>query len=178
MKLLIRNLARSTTEAELRKLFEAHGTVQSCTLVIDKKTDSSKGFGFVEMPKPGEAKAAAKSLNGKDLAGNKIRVKKAESKQNTDNHPDAETDKKTTTQDPLHGITLEKIVTKLEEKYGWEELGSRINIKCFTSDPSISSSLKFLRKTSWAREKVETLYLNTSWSVENVWELARSKKNK
>ncbi len=80
MKLLIRNLARTTTEAELRTLFEAHGAVQSCTLVIDKKTGGSKGFGFVEMPKPGEAKAAIKTLNGKDVAGNKIRVKKAESK--------------------------------------------------------------------------------------------------
>lgn len=80
MKLLIRNLARTTTEVELRTLFEAHGVVQSCTLVIDKKTGGSKGFGFVEMPKPGEAKAAIKTLNGKDVAGNKIRVKKAEPK--------------------------------------------------------------------------------------------------
>ncbi len=77
MKLLIRNLARTTTEAELRTLFEAHGAVQSCTLVIDPKTGGSKGFGFVEMPKPGEAKAAIKTLNGRDVAGNKIRVKKA-----------------------------------------------------------------------------------------------------
>ena len=63
-------------------------------------------------------------------------------------------------QDPLHGITLKMVVTELEEKYGWEELGRRINIKCFTSDPSISSSLEFLRKTPWARQKVEALYLN------------------
>lgn len=63
-------------------------------------------------------------------------------------------------QDPLHGITLKMIVTELEEKYGWEELGRQINIKCFTHDPSISSSLKFLRKTPWARQKVEALYLN------------------
>lgn len=66
-------------------------------------------------------------------------------------------------QDPLHGITLKAIVTQLEEKYGWEELGKRINIRCFTHDPSINSSLKFLRKTPWAREKVETLYLKTQW---------------
>ena len=83
MKLLIRNLARTTTEAELRAMFEAHGTVQSCTLVIDKETGNSKGFGFIEMPRPGDAKAAMKSLNGKDVAGNKIRVKKAEPKQDT-----------------------------------------------------------------------------------------------
>ncbi len=68
------------------------------------------------------------------------------------------------TQDPLHGLTLKVIVTQLVEEYGWEELGSRITIKCFTNDPSISSSLKFLRKTPWAREKVEALYLNTQWS--------------
>ncbi|MDH5259749.1 MAG: RNA-binding protein [Gammaproteobacteria bacterium] len=80
MKLLIRNLARTTTEAELRTMFEAHGTVQSCNLVIDKETGSSKGFGFVEMPKPGDAKAAMKNLNHKDVDGNRIRVKKAEDK--------------------------------------------------------------------------------------------------
>jgi len=63
-------------------------------------------------------------------------------------------------QDPLHGVTLKMIVTELEEKYGWEELGRRIKIKCFTDDPSINSSLKFLRKTPWARQKVEALYLS------------------
>jgi RNA recognition motif-containing protein len=78
MKLLIRNLSRSTTEQELRNIFEAHGTVQSCTLVIDKDTGNSKGFGFIEMPKLGEAKVAANTLNGMDIAGSKIRVKKAE----------------------------------------------------------------------------------------------------
>lgn len=77
MKLLIRNLARNITEAELRAMFEAYGTVQSCSLVMDKKTDSSKGFGFIEMPKPGEAKAAMKILNGKEFEGKIIRVKKA-----------------------------------------------------------------------------------------------------
>jgi len=62
--------------------------------------------------------------------------------------------------DPLHGVTLEMAVTFLVEKFGWEELGRRINIKCFTNDPSISSSLKFLRKTPWARAKVEALYVS------------------
>jgi RNA recognition motif-containing protein len=80
MKLLIRNLARTTTEAELKSLFETHGKVQSCTLVMDSKTGLSKGFGFVEMPKPGEAKAAMKSTNGSELNGSTIRVKKAEDK--------------------------------------------------------------------------------------------------
>ncbi len=80
MKILIRNLARSTTESTIRDMFATHGTVQSCTLVMDKKSGLSKGFGFVEMPKPGEAKAAIKSLNGMDVDGNKIRVKKAEPK--------------------------------------------------------------------------------------------------
>ncbi len=60
---------------------------------------------------------------------------------------------------PLHGLTLEKIVTELADYYGWEGLGERINIRCFTHDPSVGSSLKFLRKTPWAREKVESLYL-------------------
>ncbi len=62
-------------------------------------------------------------------------------------------------QDPLHGITLKMIITELEQKLGWQELGQQINIKCFTNDPSVSSSLKFLRKTPWARSKVEALYL-------------------
>ena len=60
---------------------------------------------------------------------------------------------------PLHGMTLEKIVTELADYYGWEGLGERINIRCFTHEPSVGSSLKFLRKTPWAREKVESLYL-------------------
>ena len=59
----------------------------------------------------------------------------------------------------LHGMTLEKIVTALADYYGWEGLSERINIRCFTHDPSVESSLKFLRKTPWARDKVENLYL-------------------
>lgn len=78
MKLLIRNLARETTEAELKSLFQEFGTVQKCNLVMDQATGSSKGFGFVEMQKPGAAKAAVKTLNNKDINGQKIRVKKAE----------------------------------------------------------------------------------------------------
>ena len=60
---------------------------------------------------------------------------------------------------PLHGKTLEAIVTELAAHYGWDELGMRIPVRCFTHDPSVGSSLKFLRKTPWAREKVEGLYL-------------------
>ncbi|MBT3188423.1 MAG: DUF2132 domain-containing protein [Anaerolineae bacterium] len=60
---------------------------------------------------------------------------------------------------PLHGITLKQIVTELVDHYGWEELGARINIRSFNHDPSLKSSLKFLRRTPWAREKVEELYL-------------------
>ena len=80
MKLLIRNLSRTTTEADLQTMFESSGIVQSCNLVMDKETGKSKGFAFVEMPSPGEAKAAMKSLNGRNVAGSKIRVKKAEDK--------------------------------------------------------------------------------------------------
>ena len=65
------------------------------------------------------------------------------------------------TNNPLHGVKLADIVTFLEKKYGWEELGKRIKIKCFTTNPSVKSSLTFLRKTPWAREKVERLYLKT-----------------
>ena len=63
---------------------------------------------------------------------------------------------------PLHGLTLEMILNRLVEDFGWEELGQRIRINCFTSDPSIASSLKFLRKTPWARSKVEQLFLDSA----------------
>ena len=62
---------------------------------------------------------------------------------------------------PLHGITLEMIVNQLVEQYGWAELGKRIPVKCFNENPSIKSSLKFLRQTAWARKKVEDLYLKS-----------------
>lgn len=62
---------------------------------------------------------------------------------------------------PLHGVTLEKMITELEDYYGWQQLALHIDINCFKSDPSIKSSLKFLRKTPWARTKVECLYLST-----------------
>ncbi len=68
---------------------------------------------------------------------------------------------------PLHGITLETILVHLVEQYGWEELGRRITIKCFTDDPSIKSSLKFLRRTPWARKKVEDLYLKSAKKISN-----------
>jgi uncharacterized protein (DUF2132 family) len=61
---------------------------------------------------------------------------------------------------PLHGITLEQVVNELVAALGWEELGRRVPVRCFTNDPSVSSSLKFLRRTPWARAAVETLYLD------------------
>ena len=63
------------------------------------------------------------------------------------------------TKNPLHGMTLEKIVNCLVERYGWEKLGKHINIRCFNNNPSVKSSLKFLRKTPWARKKVEDFYI-------------------
>jgi uncharacterized protein (DUF2132 family) len=62
---------------------------------------------------------------------------------------------------PLHGITLETVLTRLVAQYGWEELGRRVKVRCFTSDPSIASSLKFLRRTPWARKEVEDLYVRS-----------------
>jgi len=92
MKLLVRNLPRNITEDDLNDMFEDYGTVQSCTIITDKNTGVSKGFGFVEMPKSGDAKAAAISLNGRDIDGNKIRVKKAEAKEHTASSRNPETD--------------------------------------------------------------------------------------
>ena len=67
--------------------------------------------------------------------------------------------------DPLHGITLKMIVTELVEHFGWEKLGEKIPINCFTKAPSINSSLKLLRKTPWARKKVETLYIRSLFAM-------------
>lgn len=89
MKLLVRNLARTISETELKEMFEAFGNVQYCNLVLDEKSKTSKGFGFVEMPKSGQAKAAMKNLNGKEFSGKIIRVKKAEDKIETKNEDNA-----------------------------------------------------------------------------------------
>jgi len=62
---------------------------------------------------------------------------------------------------PLHGVTLEQVVTRLVEHYGWEMLAQKVSINCFKNNPAVKSSLKFLRKTPWAREKVEKLYIST-----------------
>lgn len=70
-------------------------------------------------------------------------------------------DNNTTNKDPLHGMTLKAIVTELQGKYGWDKLGQLVKIKCFTTDPSLNSSLKFLRKMPWARKEVEDLYLRS-----------------
>ncbi len=78
MKIIVRNLARETTQAELLALFQAQGRVQSCTVVMDAVTGGSKGFGFVNMPVPHEAKAAIRTLNNLELGGSRIRVKKAQ----------------------------------------------------------------------------------------------------
>jgi uncharacterized protein (DUF2132 family) len=69
---------------------------------------------------------------------------------------------------PLHEVTLERVVTRLADHYGWDGLAQRIDINCFKSDPSIKSSLKFLRKTQWARDKVESLYIST-FEKKSVW---------
>jgi len=78
MKILIRNLPRTLSENNLNELFKEYGEIQSCSLVLDKTTGESKGFGFVEIAKVGDAKAAIQALNGKPVNGNKIRVKKAD----------------------------------------------------------------------------------------------------
>lgn len=74
--------------------------------------------------------------------------------------------------DPLQGVTLKMILTELVEQYGWDEMGKNIDIRCFTHDPSMSSSLKFLRRTPWARDKVEEMYLR--WKLENLEESGNS----
>ena len=78
---------------------------------------------------------------------------------------------------PLHGLTLEMILNDLTAYYGWEELGRRIDIRCFNQDPSIASSLKFLRRTPWARAQVEALYLETVRNLPNTASTATNRKN-
>ena len=75
---------------------------------------------------------------------------------------------------PLHGKTLEMILNALVTHYGWQELGERIRINCFIADPSIKSSLKFLRRTPWARKKVEELYITTPYLI-NIKDLSQNK---
>lgn len=70
---------------------------------------------------------------------------------------------------PLHGVTLEEVVVTLVDHYGWDGLAAKININCFKSEPSVTSSLKFLRKTPWARAQVEALYVSTSAASRTVW---------
>lgn len=76
-----------------------------------------------------------------------------------------------TNKNPLHGLTLKTIVTELEQHFGWDALSQHIHIKCFKNDPSLNSSLKFLRKTDWARKEVEALYLKTfkKSSNDGIW---------
>ena len=78
---------------------------------------------------------------------------------------------------PLHGLTLELILNDLAARFGWEELGRRIDIRCFNQDPSIASSLKFLRRTPWARAQVEALYLDTLKNLPKTASTATSRKN-
>ncbi len=126
MKILIRNLARTTTEKELASYFAVYGMVQSCDLVLDKATGKSKGFAFVEMPKAGEAKVAIKKLNNREIAGNKVRVKKAETKVDlkVESTPENGVDDKVNA-----GVTekldvAEENTTKAEgsgKKFSWQE---------------------------------------------------------
>ncbi|MFT5838846.1 MAG: RNA recognition motif-containing protein [Flavobacteriales bacterium] len=90
MKILVRNLDRETTEEELKIAFDVHGKVQSSTIVKEKSNGLSKGFGFVEMPKPGEARVAVKTLNDTMLGANKIRVKYSQDKSDTEAKPKAD----------------------------------------------------------------------------------------
>lgn len=77
--------------------------------------------------------------------------------------------------DPLHGVTLEVMLNRLVDLLGWEQMGVRVRIRCFTENPSISSSLKFLRKTPWARKKVEELYLRYDYPEEEAEEIGNKK---
>jgi hypothetical protein len=162
MKPIGRKPARDVAEQEKRERVEPYGRVPSRRRVVEPTPDSAKDVGRVEMANPGEAETAMENCDGKDIAGEAPRIWKAAAGPKPGaSGPAAIGTGEPPNRDPLHGITLERIVTELVEHYGWEELGRRVRIKCFTSNPSIVSSLKFLRRTPWAREKVETLYLRS-----------------
>lgn len=118
MKLLVRNLATATTSDKIKTLFSEYGTVQSCNLVLDQKTGKSKGFGFVEMPKVGEAKTAMQKLNGYKLAGSVIRVKKAQISKETAEKiatPPIKTEKVAKIQTIEKATVIEKVIEKTEK---------------------------------------------------------------
>ena len=96
-------------------------------------------------------------LNRNDLASAMISPSKSPTRTNTKRSMNA-----TQPKNPLHSITLEKLLNELVAFYGWDSLGRQIDIRCFTHDPSVTSSLKFLRRTPWARERVEALYIDTA----------------
>ncbi len=157
MKIIVLNLTRDTKEGQLVKLFRAYGKIESCHIVLDEETGVSKGFGFVEIKNDSDGEKAIAALNGTNLGNNKIRVKVADLTVENVTKPKKKV--KPQSDNPLHGIPLKDLLEKLVEVYGWERLSKLISINCFKNDPSIKSSLTFLRKTAWAREKVEELYI-------------------
>ena len=130
------------------------------------KTEANKASDFLtppetnsapDIPAP-EAIADKANSDAERLEANEINAENVAVNASED---DDSTDKNTQSNNPLHGVKLQTIIEDLEEQYGWDGLAYRININCFKSDPSIKSSLKFLRRTPWARDKVERLYLKT-----------------
>ena len=122
---------------------DQHENAKGIDIQTDKCSDQTNPLILNDqIPAQGEAVAASSSSLPAIEQDKDVRAKRQNSK------------------DPLHGVTLEQIVTKLVERFGWSDLGDCIRIRCFNSDPSIKSSLTFLRKTPWARKKVENLYIN------------------
>ena len=151
MKLLVRNIARTVKEEELKTLFEKFGSVQSCSIVIDKATGISKGFGFVEIPNPGHGKAAMKSLNGKELAGSLLRVKKAETAEDREAKETKAAEKKSAkakAKEEARAAEEQLKEERKEEKFAAEESAA---INAFTSKNKSNGKNKGRNADIWKR---------------------------
>lgn len=151
MKLLVRNIARTVKAEELKVLFEKFGTVQSCTIVKDKDTGISKGFGFVEIPNPGQSKAAMKSLNGTVFSGSMLRVKKAISAEERSANEAKVAEKKSAkaeAKEEAQKAEAEQKAARQEEKFEAEETAA---IKTFTSKTKSYGKNKGVNSHIWKK---------------------------
>ncbi|MFT6087214.1 MAG: hypothetical protein ACI9UD_002120 [Glaciecola sp.] len=152
---------KSKTEANKASVFTTSPETNSELVVTPAKAVADNANCDAEPVEANCSEAESAEVNSIEVQRAEISNTEAESVA-VNSTEDAESKgKNTQANNPLHGVKLQTIIEDLEEQYGWDGLAYRININCFKSDPSIKSSLKFLRRTPWARDKVERLYLKT-----------------
>jgi hypothetical protein len=152
---------KSKTEANKASVFPTSPETNSELVVTPAKAVADNANSDAEPVEANYSEAESAEVNSIEVQRAEISNTEAQSVAvNSTGDGDAK-GKNTQSNNPLHGVKLQTIIEDLEEQYGWDGLAYRININCFKSDPSIKSSLKFLRRTPWARDKVERLYLKT-----------------